>query len=135
MKTFFYTVLGFVLASPAWAQSASTATTTSHSGQAECPDGTVVNGICLPDQTGLPNQSVYDIVNNFMYWLLGIFGLLAIIAFVISGIQYLTAAGDEKRAETAKRNALYSIIGVLIAFSGLVIVYAVGNLLYASPQF
>jgi multisubunit Na+/H+ antiporter MnhB subunit len=64
-----------------------------------------------------------------MLWLLGLLGFVAVIGFVISGIMYLVAAGDEKRQENAKRAMYYSIIGVIVGLSGLVIVYAVINML------
>ena len=65
-----------------------------------CPTGFNNSGagVCIPTQTGLSQSSVEYILETFMKWLLGIFGFLTIIAFVISGIQYLTAAGDEGQA-------------------------------------
>ena len=78
--------------------------------------------------TGLTNTTVYNLISVFMNWLLGIIGVLAVIAFVISGIQYLTSAGDEKMAETAKRNMTYAIIGLVVALAGLIIVNAVAGL-------
>lgn len=98
-----------------------------------CPSGaaggTATTGICVPADTGLSSASIFSILKSFMNWLLTIFGIIAIAAFVISGIQYLTAAGDESQAETAKRNMQYSIIGIIVALSGLVIINAVSTLL------
>ncbi|OIP59983.1 MAG: hypothetical protein AUK19_01075 [Candidatus Moranbacteria bacterium CG2_30_45_14] len=85
-------------------------------------------GVCFPNATGLGNMSVFDFLQVLMNWLLGIIGVLAVIAFVISGIQYLTSAGDEKMAETAKRNMTYAIIGLVVALAGLIIVNAVAGL-------
>ncbi len=70
-----------------------------------------------------------------MNWLLIILGSLAIIAFIISGIQYLIAAWDEEMMETGKRNMKYSIMGVIVALSGLVIVKAVDAALFGTPFF
>jgi hypothetical protein len=70
-----------------------------------------------------------------MDWLLAIFGFIAIIAFVISGLQYLLATGDEHMAETAKRNMQYSIIGVIVALSGWVIIKAIDTALSGSGWF
>ncbi|MFA5872312.1 MAG: pilin [Parcubacteria group bacterium] len=80
-------------------------------------------------ETGLPAGSIFDIIKNVMLWLLGILGFVAVIGFVISGIMYLVAAGDEKRQETAKQAMYYSIIGVIVGLVGLVILYAVQKLL------
>jgi|SRR6185369_4936527 len=102
-----------------------------------CPSGnfTPVAGVCVPNNTGLSNMPIALILKNFMNWLLGIFGFLGIIAFIISGIQYLTSAGDEKMAETAKNNMKYSIIGIIVALSGYVVILAIDAALNANPYF
>ena len=87
--------------------------------------------IGLPDPTG----GVKGILSGFMNWLLIVFGSIAIIAFVVSGSQYLTAAGDEKGLETAKRNMTYSIIGVIVALSAYVIIQAIESALKMGTLF
>ncbi len=86
-----------------------------------------VAGVCVPtsESTGLSDTPVADIIKNFMLWILGIFGFFGVIGFVISGIQYLTAAGEERQIETAKRNMKWSLVGVIVALSGIVIIKAV----------
>ncbi|HLC95302.1 MAG TPA: hypothetical protein VJH89_02330 [Patescibacteria group bacterium] len=74
-----------------------------------------------------PSNGIYGIVEILMLWILGIFGFIGIIGFVISGILYLTAAGDETRMERAKNAMIYSIIGVIVGLMGLVIIFAVNN--------
>lgn len=86
-------------------------------------------GVCFPLNTGLSETSVAKIVINLMKWMLYLFGFLAIISFVISGIQYLAAAGNMNMIETAKRNMMYSIVGVIVALAGLVIIIAIDALL------
>jgi len=83
------------------------------------------------DMTGLPKTPILNIITNLVSWLLMIIGLIAIIGFVISGILYLTAAGDEDQQERAKRAMYYSITGVIVGLAGLVVIYAVSNLLGA----
>lgn len=86
-------------------------------------------GVCFPLNTGLSETSVAAIVLNLMKWMLYLFGFLAIIAFVIAGIQYLTAAGNMNTIETAKRSMKFSIVGVIVALAGLVIIVAIDALL------
>jgi hypothetical protein len=81
---------------------------------------------------GLSCQPISVIVINFTKWLLGIFGFIAIIAFTISGIQYLVSAGDEKMQERAKRTMYYAIIGVIVGLAGLTIIYAIQKVLGGS---
>jgi|WetSurMetagenome_2_1015567.scaffolds.fasta_scaffold82870_2 hypothetical protein len=72
-----------------------------------------------------PAGGIAQILANLLSWLLYIFGIIALISFVVSGMQYFFAVGDEKNMETAKRNLMYSIIGIIVALSGLVIIQAV----------
>ena len=74
---------------------------------------------------GLPASKTVDIVANFMQWILGVFGFIGIIGFVVAGIWYLTAAGDETQIERAKKAMIYSIVGVIVGFVGLLVVLAV----------
>lgn len=91
-----------------------------------------VKGVCIPNTTGLSTATVKDILMGVMNWLLSVLGFIAIIGFAISGVQYLTAAGDEKTIETAKTNMKYSIIGVIVALSGFILIRAIDALLNAS---
>jgi len=94
-----------------------------------------IAGVCFPKGTGLSEKSVLEIVATFVGWLLSIFGFIALVGFIISGIQYLLSAGDEGMAETAKRNMKYSIIGIIVALSGWIIIKAIDTLLNANPWF
>lgn len=91
-------------------------------------------GVCIPSDTGLSSSTVADVLLTFMNWLLGLLGLFGIIAFVISGIQYLVSAGDDDTISTAKRNMKYSIIGVMVALSGFIIIQAVNTLLQGTSS-
>jgi hypothetical protein len=60
---------------------------------------------------------------------LEIFGIIAIISIVIAGIIYLTASGDERRIEKAKKMTLYSIIGIAAALGGMIIIKTISGIL------
>lgn len=101
-----------------------------------CPtDYVPLKGTCIPNKTGLSDQDATVIIKNVMNWLLAVLGFVAILGFVVSGIQYLTAAGDEKTIETAKTNMKYSVIGVMVALSGWVVINAIDSLLRANTLF
>jgi hypothetical protein len=89
--------------------------------------------------TGLPGgasgSTISQLIHNIMLWLLGILGFLAVIGFVISGIMYLIAAGDEDAQARAKRAMIYSITGVLVGLVGLVILFAVQSLYGGATAF
>ena len=105
-------------------------------GAVTCPTNYALSsaGVCIPSDTGLSSSTVADVLLTFMNWLLGLLGLFGIIAFVISGIQYLVSAGDDDTISTAKRNMKYSIIGVMVALSGFVIIQAVNTLLQGTSS-
>lgn len=94
-------------------------------------------GIVIPEGTGLPDPpgGIAAIVKNLLTWLLGIVGVIALIGFIISGVQYLTSAGDEDRMQSAKRNLLYSIIGVVVVLASFVIIQAIDFALRANSSF
>jgi hypothetical protein len=94
-------------------------------------------GVCFPTDTGLPDPEggIMQILGNFFSWLLAIFGILAVGAFIISGVQYLVSAGDDDMIKTAKRNMTWSLVGVIVGLSGWVIMQAVNNALNANPFF
>ncbi|MDI6777789.1 MAG: pilin [Patescibacteria group bacterium] len=85
--------------------------------------------------TGLPAGSIYNIIKSVVMWILAIFGFICIVGFIISGIMYLLAAGDEKSQEKAKKALYYSITGVIVGLVGLVIIFAVNALLRGASYF
>lgn len=115
-------------------------------------------GICIPTGTGLSRgettSTSFDIgfftfsihfictlgpvacvLATFMNWILSIVGMVAIISFVVAGMQYLLAFGEPKELEKAKTHFKWSIIGVIVALSGMVVIYAVDSLLSGSSRF
>ncbi len=93
----------------------------------------------VPTDTGLPEsangQGITGIITNIMKWLLTLVGILAIIAFVIAGILYLTAAGNEDQIDRAKKTMTAAIIGVIVALIGLIVLNAVVTMLSGQGEF
>lgn len=85
------------------------------------------SNIPLPAETGLPDpqDGVRAVLSGVLNWMLGIIGIVALISFAISGIMYLTSAGESGQAETAKDAMKYSIIGIIVALSGFIIIRSV----------
>lgn len=79
--------------------------------------------------------SIYGIIGNTLSWLLAVLGFIAVMGFVISGIQYLLSAGDDGMIERAKTNMKYSIVGVIVALMGFVVIKAINSWLNASDKF
>jgi hypothetical protein len=70
-----------------------------------------------------------ELLTNLMQFLLKILSVLGIIAFGVCGIFYLTSAGDAEKAKTAKQMLTFSVIGLVIAISSLMIIFIIQGLL------
>ncbi|OGI17945.1 MAG: hypothetical protein A3J63_00605 [Candidatus Moranbacteria bacterium RIFCSPHIGHO2_02_FULL_40_12b] len=88
----------------------------------------------LPATSNLATTSVAVIISTVMQWLLYIIGTIAVITFIIAGIMYLTAAGDEDQIGKAKKAMVYGIVGIAVALIGLIIVNVVDTMLRGTVQ-
>ena len=77
---------------------------------------------------GMTKSSVGQILVNVMNWLMMLLGIGAIISFVIAGILYLVAGGDEAKTDNAKKMMVYAIIAIVVALVGYVAVNTITNL-------
>ncbi|MBD3245199.1 MAG: hypothetical protein GF335_04360 [Candidatus Moranbacteria bacterium] len=74
-------------------------------------------------------KAAYQIVEKFLGLLLSLIGLIGIINLIRGAIMYLTSAGNEDRAQNAKKQIIYSIVGLVIAVGGLIIIRQIDSLL------
>ncbi len=72
-------------------------------------------------------QTFTEIASKVLSFLLSIVGIIAIIMLVIGGLMYLTAGGDEGKAETGKKIVTYATIAIAIALAALVLVTQVAG--------
>lgn len=87
--------------------------------------GSVFAQYVSPDHpAGLPS-SLEDAGISVTNWLLGFVVLLAILALVWGGVQYVFSTGDEEKVRTGKRTVTYAIIGLIIAGSSYAMVKVV----------
>ena len=64
-----------------------------------------------------------------MMLLLTVIGSVGVIAFVVSGIIYLTSAGSEDQAEQGRRSLFYAIMGLAVGLSAFIIIKTIDTLL------
>ena len=102
---------------------------------------TTSTGFAVPT-TGLPGEGaggtgtgLIGIATGVMNWLLTLVGILGVVGFVIAGIIYLTAAGDDGQIEKGKQAMVYSIVGVIVALIGVVVINAVQGMLGGGSTF
>lgn len=77
------------------------------------------------DLPGGKFSSIRDLLLGAVTWILGFCGALAVIAIIYSGYMYMTAGGDPAKAESAKKNLVWAITGIVIIGLSIVIVQAV----------
>ncbi|MFW5885236.1 MAG: pilin [Patescibacteria group bacterium] len=85
-----------------------------------------------PDEakdSSLSDMTPSEIFETIIGWLLAILAFLAVLGIIISGIMYVVGGGSTK--ESAKGWLMYSIIGLVIALLGYVIVNVITQLLSA----
>jgi len=69
-------------------------------------------------------------LQHLQQFLLRIFGIIAIIGLIVSGLIYLTSGGSNERISLAKKAFFYSVIGILIALGSNIIIRQIGDLLF-----
>lgn len=67
-----------------------------------------------------------NVVLNALSFLLSVFGVVAIIMLVVSGVMYVIAFGDEGRMQKAKDSSKSAVWGVVLVMGSMVILKLVG---------
>lgn len=73
----------------------------------------------------LPKKPLSKILEDLIKWLLQIVILIAILMIIVSGAMYMISAGDQQKADTAKKALTYAILGLLV----VALAYAIVNTL------
>jgi len=71
--------------------------------------------------------SISTVGINILNFLLQVAGIIAIISLVLAGMVYALSAGDTKRAALAKHAVQASIVGIIMAMSGMIVVRFIGQ--------
>lgn len=80
--------------------------------------------------SGVPKYcTVFAAFTKFFNVASSVAGIVAVLLIVIGGFQYMTAAGNEKQAESGKNTLIYSVIGLVIVIMAASIVNIVANFL------
>lgn len=68
-------------------------------------------------------------------FLLGIAGSIALVMFVVGGMQIITAFGGAEQAKKGKQTLTYAVLGLVISFSAYLLVGFIMNSLGISSYF
>jgi len=55
-----------------------------------------------------------ELVTNFLQWLLGIAGGVALLMLIYGGVVYISSTGDQQKMESGKRIVTWTIFGLII---------------------
>ncbi len=83
--------------------------------------------VTLPGGSFAPGP-IWILLSLFL-WLLKIFMILGVISFVIAGIVFLVSTVNPELRERAKNIVTYSIIAIIIGFSGILILVTILSIL------
>ena len=78
--------------------------------------------------------NVGALVTNIIIILTSFAGALAFIFIIIGGIKFVTAAGDEKKMQSATQTLTYAIIGLIVTALAFVILQVVQKFLGANVK-
>lgn len=62
------------------------------------------------------------VVNNVIKAILGLVGVLALIAFIWGGIEWMTSRGETQKIEKGKNMMLWAVYGLVIIFASYAII-------------
>lgn len=85
------------------------------------PAGSIIP--CGPTNVSSVGEMIVRVTN----WILGFAGAIAVLFIIWGGIQYLTAAGNEKQVASAKLTLTNAIIGLIVILLAGVIMLLVSN--------
>lgn len=89
---------------------------------------TTCTGICNP----LTTSSITDFLGNLVTDAIPVAALIAVIAFIITGFQFIAARGNSDKLKEAKKHFLLVAIGTAILLSAWTAVYLIKNTLVSS---
>ena len=89
----------------------------------------------LPTVVKVPatTECITDIANRALAGILEVAGILAVIAFIVTGVLYLLSFGNEQKMVQAKKNFIWAVIGVVLISLMLGLIGVVRSLTGAAP--
>jgi hypothetical protein len=80
------------------------------------------------DESQLPHKVPGpSAVKDILSIVFGIIGALALLMITVSGLRYITSAGDPQKASNAKNGIIYALVGLIIALTAEAIIAFVLN--------
>lgn len=128
MKKFTYLIIGFLLASPIYAREALGITIDTFRDEVYRPENLPgTRATDAPVETKI--NEILDFATNLVLYASG---SVAVFFLVLGAVRYITAYGDQKRLDEAKKTIKYAVIGLLAVILSFAIVTNVIDLIFRS---
>ncbi len=72
-------------------------------------------------------RTISDVLINFTKWLLGIAGVIALLALIVGGVRMILAFGREDMVASSKKIIYWAIIGLVVIVASYAIINIVVN--------
>lgn len=72
-------------------------------------------------ETSISKDNIGVFIGTIIKYVFAILGSVLVALIIYGGVLYMTAAGNEKRVETAKTTLTYAVIGITICLTGFVL--------------
>ena len=90
-------------------------------------------GLDYGSDLNLGDNELDDAVVQLINVLLGFLGLIAVVIILIGGFQWMTAAGNDEKVETARKTIFAGVIGiVIIGFAWGISLFVINQVIDAS---
>lgn len=71
---------------------------------------------------GGSDDQLFMVVQNILYTIIAISGIVAVVYIVLGGINYMTSTGDPGKVQKARQTILYAAIGLVVCALAFAIV-------------
>lgn len=91
---------------------------------AACQGGATSSQVCQTGQNAKDNPLLgpNGLITRVTQLVVYVIGIAAVIVIIISGLRYITSAGDSAGVNNAKNGILYACVGLVVAVMGQVII-------------
>jgi len=92
--------------------------------------------LCDPDSSGtkLVCEGIARYITTIYTWLIGVIAILAVVALMVGGVQWLMAGGSDKRVTAAKKTITNSLVGLLLSLGSYLLLWTISpNLVQFRP--
>lgn len=77
--------------------------------------------------SGVGGDQFTNVIQNILYTIIGVLGIVAVIYIIIGGINYMTSSGEPGKVKKARDTILYAVIGLIVCVLAFAIVNFVIN--------